>query len=296
MKKMLSILIGFIFILGSVGISAISSDETKEKMKGRITFDNDELDQSQTECDEDELIGYHEGIQLTLAQSFTPQKDILTRIYLFAYREISPYPFQLAIRSELNGENLTTKSISYTSFPVTNPEWIEFDFEDISVTAGKTYYMILSTPRKTGHYYVVGFGSHNQYPYGNGYYTLDWQEWTNMSDIDLCFKTYGKDYPFQVDVNGGITKVGATLTNNFGYTLENVQWKINVQGGFLNSISKENNGIIESLEDSNSETISIDDFIFGLGPIKVTVSVDLETGEKIIRNSNGLVVLFFIFI
>ncbi len=294
MKKILSTLIGVVLIFSSIGACAISINEIKEDEIDRIIFDDDELDQFQTEFDGVEGVGNDQGLQISCCQSFTPQKEILTRVFLYAAKDGAPYVFQLAIRSELNGENLATVSVGYTAFPTSGLDWVEFDFEDISVTVGETYYIIMSTPKRVGHFYIVGACKHNKYPHGSCYVKINEEEWVNAEEWDFCFKTYGRNHPLHVTAKGGLGKVGARLMNNFGYDLENVQWTINVQGGLLNRISEETDGVIDVLEDSKQISISIDGFIFGLGPIEVTVSVDLETSEKIVRSSNGFVILFFI--
>ncbi len=304
MKKMLPIfVIGFLVVNGLIGaaqpndLTRVLSNMTPCKSDNSKLLD-DELDQSQTEYYTMQALGWY--YQYTFgphAQEFTPQKDILTRVYIYAGKVGWPEPFHLAIREELEGENLTTLSKSHSSFPSwENPQWIEFDFEDISVIPGKSYYIIFSTQKKSNTFYEIGWAENNPYLNGSPYLTHDFQDWDEYENNDFSFQTYGRNYPLQITAKGGLGKVGARLMSNFGYDLENVQWTISVQGGFLNRINTESDGVIDLLEDSTQISISIDGFIFGLGPIEIAISVELETGEKIKRAAEGFVLFFFVFI
>ncbi len=189
MKKILPIIIVGILILGGLGAVATTID------KKAIISLFDELDQQQTSFDGWWDLGYVEEYNFKFAQSFTPQKNILTRIFLYVGRYGQPYPFQLAIRKELNEDNLTTVSVDYYNIPLDDFTWVEFDFNDIPVIAGETYYMIMSTRTKYTTIYGVGGGSSNPYPNGIAWITFDWIEWGAYWEDHFCFKTYGSGGP-----------------------------------------------------------------------------------------------------
>jgi len=96
----------------------------------------DELDQYQTNYDEycTAPIGYfpyNTTWNVSIAQSFTPTKEILTRVELYVGKNVTAYiPYVLAIRDNLTGENLTLASVNPDEFMVfPNISWIEFDFD-----------------------------------------------------------------------------------------------------------------------------------------------------------------------
>lgn len=160
-----------------------------------LNLDDDELDQIQKSVEGLLDLGLIEGNNFKFAQSFIPQKNICTRIFLLAARIGIPYTFDLAIRKNLDGQNLTTISLDYTEFPYIDPLWVEFDFDDIPIIAGETYYFVISTKSKFGTIYSVGAHELNPYSRGSLWRSSDWSEWNEDISTDLCFKIYGKGGP-----------------------------------------------------------------------------------------------------
>ena len=191
-RKVLVVWIILLFVGANIVIGN-ENNKLKNTKKNISTLD-DELDQQQTYCSGATELGYSDGYNFALAQSFTPQKTILTRIFLYISRVGQPYPFELAIRKELNEENLTTVSINYNYIPIDDEEWVEFNFNDISVVPGETYFMIMSTQSKFMTIYGVGLGNNNPYPNGT-FWIGDWQDWNDDVNFDCCFKTYGYGKP-----------------------------------------------------------------------------------------------------
>ena len=208
-KELNSILIILLILLSISSIlnSAVANHNCKEiteKFENIITNIGktnlsfiDEIDQQQTFCDGIMEFGddYYSGYTLKLAQSFTPEKNFLTRVYLYVARFGQTNPFNLAIRKELNSANLTTVSVGYNMIPLNNLAWVEFNFNDIPIVAGEKYYMIMSTKLKSNTVYGVGIGSNNPYPDGDFWMSMNWFEWEKGWDDDLCFKTYGTGGP-----------------------------------------------------------------------------------------------------
>jgi hypothetical protein len=133
------------------------------------------------------------------AQSFIPTLGWLTRVELKIFKIGNPVGLTISVRSTLTGPDLTSKYLSAVSIPtnITNRAWIEFDFPDIPVTPGSTYYIVwdpVGVPDSHNNsYWCVGTGN----PYVNG---LAWKNlgsvWevhnsTLSPDPDFCFKTYG---------------------------------------------------------------------------------------------------------
>ena len=278
-------------------------NEIKSDGMNTVIF-NDELDQSQTQYDNMGLmIGYYyyyPAYNWTGAQSFIPQKSILTRVELFIRQTgyAMSKPYTLAIREELNGENLAVASVNHNQIPLHPPEWIEFDFEDIPVIPGETYYMVSYTESIHDNGYVWGGAHNNPYPYGYAFVSLDGgQTWQDPDDTDTCFKTYGKASDLEIgEITGGLCKICVEINNNYDSAIEDIAWSISVQGGILNRINVVTEGTLDVLDAGASEIVCTDRFIFGLGPIEITVTAESDTAGISTRISGGTVLLFFIII
>ena len=133
------------------------------------------------------------------AQSFIPTLSQLTKVEIKLFKFGNPVGLRISIKSNLTGADLTSKYLSAVSIPtnIANRSWLEFDFPDISVTPGSTYYIVwdgVGTPdSKNNSYWCVGTGN----PYANGlawiYLGSVWEihNPTQSPDPDFCFKTYG---------------------------------------------------------------------------------------------------------
>ncbi len=144
-----------------------------------------------------------------LAQSFVPTKSVLSQVDLetavsAVYTE--PCPLIVSIRSDLKGEDLT--SIAVMPQQIHNhmiPEaprstWTTFDFPDIQVILGKTYYIVCRLENEAfgmWSYAGIGYDHDPDYcddPYMNGVAFLSknqgdhWQEFSKIEDF--CFVTY----------------------------------------------------------------------------------------------------------
>jgi hypothetical protein len=99
------------------------------------------------------------------SQSFKITVSSLTRVEVFMRKAGSPPSgVVLSVRSSISGADLVSISKSTSLIPTSNG-WVEFDFSDLTVTPGNTYYLVLKTTS----------GS----------------IWTQYSQNDFCFKTYG---------------------------------------------------------------------------------------------------------
>ena len=251
-KRTVGILVCILIIASSFPIIG-TINAVDIRVKNRMTSNNvDELDQSQTVFDSADDLPIPVGrfmlynFSIMAAQSFKPSKNILTRVELFVGRnESTNHPYVLSIRSDLTGENLVEKRINPPLFTVDGYSWVEFDFDDIWVDIGHTYYIVCQTVNVSGNWYL--WAAHNDsvsYPHGCAWVSTDGgNTWSNQSLIqdaispkttsgstnrntisftgftwDTCFKTYGKNNlpPDAPDINGQISgKVG----NEYDYTI-----------------------------------------------------------------------------
>lgn len=129
-------------------------------------------------------------------QGFVPTLDILTRVELLMTRNTTVVPgLQIAIRDQYDGGDLATAEIE-EDVPSGTYTWISFDFEDIRVVPGRTYYIVWNGWHggDYGKNYYWGYGSNNPYGAAASYYYDDSDnEWEGPGSIDFCFITYGKE-------------------------------------------------------------------------------------------------------
>ena len=206
MKKLLPLLIVGIFVFSGFGIGAFTDDnilnnlQFQRNCENNIIKDGDELDQYQLEMYSFGYIGRTPDsphIYYIVAQGFTPTKSILTRVELMVSKNVTTtYDLTLAIRDNLTGPDLISISKNPVSIPTENFSWIEFDFDNIKVTPGFTYYIVCSTIDASDNRYAWGVEIDNVYPNGTISWSEDGQEWYYDTWIDATFLTFGRDnYP-----------------------------------------------------------------------------------------------------
>jgi hypothetical protein len=302
-KILILFLISSIIVLS--GFSAIATEDANisnpDIEKINTIIKDDELDQYNTEIGNKILwVGRFDPANRQGAQSFIPQKGILTRVELYLSRyEVSPAsePFYLAIREELTGDTLSEISVNPSVVPIYNFDWIMFDFPDISVNVGEAYYTAgHSNDNSNNGLYLWGGIDTN--PYSNGMafildeYNPNWQQRT---DIDTGFKTYGTVPDLEIsNINGGIGKISADITNNLDHIIEGIDCTITVKGGILNKINIESDITIDSLVNGETTTISTEGFIFGLGSVEIEVTAVCDEVGEFTKTDTGLVLLFLI--
>jgi hypothetical protein len=168
----------------------LEADWSDAKVVG-IPVKNNGKDQIQDTCDGHSYgvyTGYH------FAQSFVPDQNTFSKLQLYIYKKGNPDTLTISIREELDGDDLTSLVKYSDDFPDEKSTWIEFDFEDIEVNAGKPYYIIwtpgeISTENNL--FYWL-FGEHDRYPSGCAWEGEPWEEFnpSQYEEIDFCFKTY----------------------------------------------------------------------------------------------------------
>ena len=199
LKEVICILLASIFLmpvipltqqLSEKGMKSISIDYPYNENFIFLSISDDELDQQQTETGGAAILCG----QWMWAQSFIPTLPVLTRIELLVYKRGIVNDLTISIRKYLYGDDLV--SITRNSSDISmNPEWIEFDFDDIDIIPNETYYIVISTTGGDNkeNYYVILHSKDDVYPYGEGligwYSGKEWKIWT--PEFDFCFKTYG---------------------------------------------------------------------------------------------------------
>lgn len=294
----------------TVGISLQQNNEaisqTYESVYG------DEIDQFMTDFEGSIPLGntdiFGMPVNLSIAQSFIPQMELLTRVKFFMARsETASSPCFLAVREDLHGENLGVISLQPSQFPVVEDdpteddlEWIEFNFDDIWVDIGETYYLVLYTANITHNYYWVSGNGTNVYANGSAFFSMDdGQTWEQLiEDADGCFQTYGLRETFLgVDLKTNIFEPSFLIQNIGEYTAWDVTFLLTVTGGIIGRINYEHSGmILQLLSDDDLEIDIPFGSILGFGPIEITLQISAaNVGEEITIQKNAFIFLFFLF-
>jgi len=203
MKKIIGLFVVTLLVttvvLPVAGTLCDSTDQLLEMNKKNARFNSDEIDQQQpTKTGNTFLMG-----DALKAQSFVPTKNELTRVELFVYKHgTMNADFVVSIREELTGSDLTVASKQANQIPsdINLQDWVEFDFNDIQVTPGDTYYIVCTTQGgNLDNCYVLGMANNDPYPQGDAweYGVFTGYVWEKMEDpsgrpYDLCFRTYVK--------------------------------------------------------------------------------------------------------
>jgi hypothetical protein len=137
------------------------------------------------------------------AQSFKPTMNKLSRVELKIDRSGLVGWLNISIRKILIDKDLATFNMHPWFIP-SGINWLTFDFDDIKVTPGETYYIIVDSD-------ICGLDNNYKWsgtdtnPYDRGHaciYDPLVDTWNERSSIDFCFKTYGiKGLAKSVDIN-----------------------------------------------------------------------------------------------
>jgi hypothetical protein len=313
MKKIIPLLIVGLLILmgleaGAIPIFGISEIQPKQTSVNPCTY-HEELDQSMTSYDgvlplgRTNISGFYAN--LSAAQSFTPQKELLLRAQFLMGRNITTtYPCWLAVRDNLTHTDLTVVSVDSSHFPVVNGTpteqqlaWVDFNFTPIWVTHNHTYYMVLYTANITNNYYWISGNGSNIYLNGTVYLSInDGHNWSEFVNADACFKTYGLRETFlQITLSGNLFGPSWVIKNIGNATAWNVSASIIVKGGLLGRINKTFSTSPFPLDLSpGNQTILKMGFLFGFGKITITIDVKAENVKEIEQTVEATIILFFI--
>ena len=235
-----SLVIGIIILfVGASVVPSISGDNIESISisnefvnfeKADIKGDRDELDQYMIDFFmgvggvignyKDEGSSYYNW---SIAQSFKPSKFIQTRIILALSRSTIPptiFPLKITIRKNLIGENLRCIDIKpedITEFP--NGNWLEYDFDDLIVDVGETYYIVCYTTNSTDNLYIWGGNTNDTYKNGEAHFSLDdgqtWNTFPPDTVADMCFMTFGRDNnrPYSPSIDGPNSGTAGVIYN-----------------------------------------------------------------------------------
>jgi hypothetical protein len=169
----------------------------------------EKIDQSQEKDDSFRLITSTEW------QQFSPVVKKLTRVEVKIKASTGETtPIKMSIEQPL-GTILGYVEVSSSSIPTT-ADWVSFNLQDITLTLGVKYYIVLSTSSNS-HYYWYGSGTN---PYINGTSSAG-------SGWDWCFRTY-------------VDKHKSIFINNINSELKMKMFSINLfMQIILNSIAYE---------------------------------------------------------
>jgi hypothetical protein len=329
MKKRYVIIIGTMVLLTLFNASTAIREKEKttpsESKMPTTSFYQDVVDQNQLEYITGVIIPIGrvslEGSIFTvqIAQSFIPTKEILTRVELFAGKNVTTsYPLVVGIRDNLTHENLVETSVLPGAFVPGNFSWVECNFDDILVNPGQTYYIVTSTKNATDNFYIWA-GNNNSDAYQNGcaWFSIDngstWNQseaqnlqQQNNADLqqpaplgadnatgDMCFRTYGLQETTLAIITGGTFFKPTVLVKNVGNTTTlNVEWQVTITGGILHMINKTTNGTQPEL--APNDTIPITLSMFGLGPLSITVKAHAVNAPEVTITKNAVLLLIFI--
>jgi len=247
-KQVIGILILMLLIISAFNSTCVSEQRgtanTDEINTRNITMKSTPFD----EVDQFQMIDYNEQYHIdtsqSAAQSFIPTLNVLTRTQLFMF-EWNPVDYELlvSIRKDLHGDDLTKITLIPEGW-LMEKTWIEFDFDDIAVTPGETYYIVciglggdMGGPGTMDNW-CYGWGlckDGRSYPNGCSYLKSGSSDrWVkDAKDYDCCFVTRGYNdpdaYP-DLECHGNLRwaniSLGGNVTGNF--TVENV--------GFVGSV------------------------------------------------------------
>lgn len=196
-KKILAILVITLLITTVVSVTGLQEKNEKNNLEQYTFITNnlppDQLDQQSTKDDATRIITHYH-----LAQSFIPTLPKLTRILVLLTKSGGDLHYEY-IDFEIRKDDLDSNAIIKVSIPrndfVNGNYWYEFDFIDIDVTIGSTYYVVIrgnTTVSGTGsiswHY-----GYPDPYPNGAAYRNSPggWFDLNSTYECDFCFKTFG---------------------------------------------------------------------------------------------------------
>lgn len=321
-KKFLTTVILLTFLI-SVITSISTAEINKNKLNINITDSDEVLDQQQNISQGLPLaVGQikitNKIYYIQIAQSFIPQKDIITKIeVLIGKNSSTTYPYIVAIRDKLNGSNLVEKIVDPDDIATENFSWVEVDIDDLFITAGQTYYLVCYTKNATDNWYAWSANNDSEsYPCGEAYYSLDnGSTWSNNSkaknhksrpltladdnetkSIDMCFKIYGREAT-ELDVE--FIKFGkgvTTIFKNIGdVNATGVKFEVNIRGGILKKINSTSDGILVVPITPNG-TYDINTPLFGLGFVDITATIYASNAPLVTKTAKGFAILSYIII
>jgi hypothetical protein len=110
--------------------------------------------------------------------------------------------------------------------------------------------------------------------------------WSDPFKISIT----GGPTPVIKSISGGLFNVKSVIENTGVLDANNVNWKIELQGGAFIGSSTAGTDTIPA----GGEIQISSQFIIGFGPTQITVSAEMSEGPSDIKSQDGLIILFFI--
>jgi hypothetical protein len=309
MRKIPSFIIIGIVVLSGLGAATFAPKQTQNFQNNSPISSPyvDDLDQSMTVFEgvlpmgRTNIFGFYAN--LSVAQSFIPQKEVLTRIqFLMARNASTSQPCYLAVRDNLTSGDVTRIAVEPSEFPVVNGTptqeeqfaWIDYNFNDIWVTPGNTYYIVVYTANVTDNFYWVCGNGTNIYPNGTVYVTInDGKNWSELTDADGCFKTYGLSETFlSISITSNLFGPSFVIKNIGNYTAWDVTYNFSIDGGILGRIHKTVQTTIPRIDPGNSTIVKITS-IFGFGVVTLSMRVSAANVHEQEKQIDAKIVLIF---
>jgi hypothetical protein len=284
----------------------------------------DELDQSQLVYSNGTVIPVGRiqvldtVLTILMAQSFVPTKEVLTRVELYMGKNATAsYPLVVGIRDNLTHPDLAQTQLSPDHF-TGNLTWIDFDFPDLWVNPGETYFIVASTRNATDNYYGWAAANYSDaYLNGAAYWSTDngssWQgaasevhpqtsvsQGTQQqggrsnSSFDMCFKTYGlRETTLALALVSSFPILKFSVTNTGNVTAQEPTATVSIKGGVLGGLNHTFSTSQAELQPGESFLLKAGMF-FGFGRFTMTVTVYAINAKPSTITQEGVLILFFV--
>jgi hypothetical protein len=324
MRKIISLGIVLTMLVGLVSTSMVCGSQIRAQPRMQVsTMPYDELDQSQTIYVNGTIVPvgrisvFQNVLTILVAQSFIPTKEVLTRVELYMGKNMTAsYPLIVGIRDNLTQKNLVETQLGPDHF-TGNLTWIEFNFEDLWVNLGQTYFIVCETKNATDNYYGWAASNHSDaYLNGVAYYSIDngssWHDPASANQpqatpaystqprgddngsLDMCFKTYGlQETTLNLTFTTALLGSKITVTNIGGVTAQNPTCKMSIQGGLFKKINFTSVVGFSDLNPGDSFMAKLK-VVTGFGFVTMTVTASAINAKPVTMTKNGFLLLFII--
>ncbi|MDO8625222.1 MAG: choice-of-anchor R domain-containing protein, partial [Candidatus Diapherotrites archaeon] len=166
-----------------------------------VTFSNNDV-----------RIGYS-AAESWAGQSFVTNNGVVSGAELYVRRTGNPNDLNVHIRSSINGPDLASVGVTAGTLS-TSYAWVKIDFASpVTLTAGSTYFVVLSTTSQSTSNYYRWASSKNTNPYsGGGAY----QQTNPINNADMLLRTYVYEGIQVIDVSNRLSPrlVGTSRVNS----------------------------------------------------------------------------------
>ena len=321
MRTIISLGIVIVVLGGLLSTSMGCGEQAQPRMKvSALTYD--ELDQSQTVYVNGTIapVGriqvFTQVLTILIAQSFIPTKEGLTRVELYMGKNATAsYPLVVSIRDNLTHPDLAQTQLSPDHF-TGNLTWIDFDFPDLWVNPGESYFIVAATKNATDNYYGWAASNHSDaYMNGVAYFSIDngssWQGSATMmqpqggaygveqrgadnGSYDMCFKTYGlRQTALNLTITPGVLVPKVTVTNVGSATAYNPTCTVSIQGGLFKKVNHTWSESQAQLNTTDSFPVKLG-LMMGFGFVTITVTASATNVKPVTMTKNGFLLFIFL--